>query len=81
MNKDITYKIMRLVKNKDSITFDLYNDELKINFELKFCCCLRTTYYYEIYNYYLNCQIRNLNVTITQIENDFIIHKLKNNIP
>lgn len=81
MNKDITYKIMRLVKTKDFITFDLYNDELKINFELKFCCCLRTTYYYEIYNYYLNCHILNLNVTITQIENDFITHKLKNNIP
>lgn len=50
MNKDITYKIMRIVKNVDSITFDLFNAELNINFELKFCCSLRTTYYYEIYN-------------------------------
>lgn len=81
MNKNITYKIMRLVKTKDFITFDLYNDELKINFELKFCCSLRTTYYYEIYNYYNRCQILRQNVTITEIENDFIIHKLKNNIP
>lgn len=81
MNKDITYKIMRLVKTKDSITFDLYNAELKINFELKFCCCLRTSYYYQIYKYYENCQNLNQSVTITEIENDFIIHKLKNNIP
>ena len=81
MNKDIMYKIMRLVKTKDSITFDLYNAELKINFKLKFCCCLRTVYYYQIYKYYQNCQQINQSVTITEIENDFIIHKLKNDIP
>ena len=51
---NILYKIMRIVKSKDSITFDLYNAELKINFELKFCCCLRTTYYYQVYKYYEN---------------------------
>lgn len=81
MNKDIMYKIMRLVKTKDSITFDLYNCDLNINFELKFCCCLKTTYYYQIYNYYSNCQKINQTVTISEIEHDFIIHKLKNNIP
>ena len=81
MNKDITYKIMRIVKTKDSITFDLYSYELRINFELKFCCCSNAICYYEIYKYYENCQKTNQSVTITEIENDFIIHKLKNNIP
>lgn len=78
MNK---YRIMRLTKTADYIIFDLYNEDLKVNFELKFCCTLRCFYYIKVFNYYYRCYALNQPVTISEIENDFIIHKLKNNIP
>lgn len=75
------YKIMRLTKTANYIFFDLYNKDLNINFELKFCCTLTSSYYIKVFNYYQRCYILNQPISIAEIENDFIIHKHKNNIP